>query len=56
MDGWMDEWADGRAGLRIAYSNKELGYFCLSIFIATYTYTCFSFTHKKIKLKNFRKL
>ena len=23
MGGWMDEWMGGRAGLRIAYSNKK---------------------------------
>ena len=24
VDGWMRGWVDGRAGLRIAYSNKKL--------------------------------
>jgi hypothetical protein len=23
MDGWMDGWQAGKAGLRIAYSNKK---------------------------------
>ena len=23
MGGWMDGWTDGRAGLRIAYSNQK---------------------------------
>ena len=24
MDGWMGGWVDGRAGLRIAYSNQKV--------------------------------
>ena len=23
MDGWMDGWVEGKAGLRIAYSNQK---------------------------------
>ena len=27
MDGWMGGWVDGKAGLRIAYSNKKYMFF-----------------------------
>jgi hypothetical protein len=27
MDGWMDGWMAGKAGLRIAYSNQKSNFF-----------------------------
>ena len=44
MDGWMDGWMEGRvektgkAGLRIAYSNKKLTFFKLPHYILCHIY------------------
>ena len=36
LGGWMDEWVDVKAVLRIAYSNKKLDLFCYKLSFIRY--------------------